>query len=718
MQAAGPTTWELSQYSEFAKGKLRGVSLTRGGVLEPGLRVELNPALRTGETSLWSAANTTDGGLLLGTGPRGQIFRWNATTNQLQALGSPAPGHAFAVAVDRTGTIFAGLSPSGAIYRRKAGAWEHYAALPASYIWALLASPDGALWAATGPEGKLFRIANGQPELWWESGQANLTSLAWDRDQSLLVGSDPNGILYRVSAKGTARALFDAPFAEIRTVLPAPSGEIFFLAMGGAAAKRATGLAPAGPGGATSGVPQVTTTITVTEDAAQSGLDIKPKAGAPASPTPQQTPLAPASVYELPGVDRSAIYRLNADQTVDSLYVTKEEAIFDIVWHAGRIHFSSDSQGRLYRLDGERQPALLAESGASELGRLFAVGSDFAALATGAGQLLRFSAQPAAEGEYESPVHEAPSLSLWGAFQATSSGTLRFESRSGNSARPDATWSPWEPLRDSRIASPTARYLQWRMKTQGGFSLRAATVHYLGRNQAPSVKSIGAALNVSAVKPATAGSTATASAVYTLTVTDTGEASSSTSAGANPILPARPLSRQLFLNWTAEDPDADTLHFRIDFRAEEENSWKTLKEHLTETSYFIDADTLADGRYYFRVTASDEASNTVGTARRGELTSAPIHLDQTAPELTLNLSGAIISVRALDQSSGIRRLEYSINSGPWHGLDSADGILDMRQESATIDTATLQLPAGEHTVTVRAFDAAFNVAIRKVTVTK
>ena len=113
----------------------------------------------------------------------------------------------------------------------------------------------------------------------------------------------------------------------------------------------------------------------------------------------------------------------------------------------------------------------------------------------------------------------------------------------------------------------------------------------------------------------------------------------------------RPAGRQLMISWVAEDPDTDTLQYTLLFRAEDESVWKPLKQELTETSFAIDADTLADGRYLFRVIASDTLSNPGSSARTAEFTSVPVQLDQTAPTLEASYQNGRLSVKCTDAAS-------------------------------------------------------------------
>ena len=90
-------------------------------------------------------------------------------------------------------------------------------------------------------------------------------------------------------------------------------------------------------------------------------------------------------------------------------------------------------------------------------------------------------------------------------------------------------------------------------------------------------------------------------------MTDSGDAS------APPATPSQTLSRaagqQIQISWQADDPDGDRLIYSLYFRGEDEREWKLLRANMTENTYLLDADVFADGRYYFRVIASDRPSN-------------------------------------------------------------------------------------------------------------
>ena len=164
----------------------------------------------------------------------------------------------------------------------------------------------------------------------------------------------------------------------------------------------------------------------------------------------------------------------------------------------------------------------------------------------------------------------------------------------------------------------------------GGSALDSVTVAYLPQNTAPVVKSINVTTQTAA---GTAGAKAAAAqastAPYSITVSDTGDASVATASGTPTTVLARSVTPQISITWQAEDPDGDRLVYAVFFRGEEEQQWKLLKANLHDATLTFDGDALADGKYLFRVVASDREVNPPASARTAELTSAPVLIDNT-----------------------------------------------------------------------------------------
>jgi len=725
VRASSPTAWELNSYRDFLAGRLSGLSLTRDG------RLMLGPATETlfasDQPIIWSVVQAPDGTLYAGTGHRGRVFRIDPA-GKASLLWTADQPEVFALALDSQGALYAATSPDGKIYRIRDGKAAEYFAPGAKYIWALAFSRDGALFAGTGDQGRIYRIAAaGKGELYYDTGQSHVTCLALDAQGRLLAGSEPNGILYRVSATDQAFVLYDANLPEIRAIVPAPDGSVYAAALGGSMTRRALGGVTSTVGvPASSSVPATSTTVTVE---AQAGVELKPKPDA-AKPSAAQAPAPVAAapqVLDVSGIEKSAIYRIGADNTVESLWSSKEENVYDLLVAGGQITFSTDGQGRIYRLTPERQATLLAQTNEGEATRLLATPNGLLAATGDLGKLYRLAGQPGASGSYESPVHDATSVARWGRLtwrgEWSESSRVVFRTRSGNSARPDKTWSEWsEPLADpngSPVRSPNARYIQWKAEFTGNAVLDSAILAYLPQNTPPVVKSVNVVLQLAAAGAAKPTAQAQSSSAYSITVTDTGEAGATTSTGTPTQNLPRPDAEQLQIAWQADDPDGDRLVYSVYFRGEDERQWKLLKSNLTDNTYTLDADSLADGRYWFRVVASDSPSNPPDSAREAELVSSPTLVDGTPPVVTLGApkrSGprVEIEVEAADAASPLRRAEYSLDAAPWVPMAPLDGILDSPRERFLVRLESV--PAGEHLVVVRVLDAANNAGLAKVVI--
>ena len=126
---------------------------------------------------------------------------------------------------------------------------------------------------------------------------------------------------------------------------------------------------------------------------------------------------------------------------------------------------------------------------------------------------------------------------------------------------------------------------------------------------------------------------------------------------------------------------------------------------------------LADGKYYFRVTASDRESNPPSTAREAQLVSAPVIIDNTPPTVTVGTvrysgGAAHIEWEARDAASSLRHCEYSLDAASWVPVEAADGVIDSPREDFALDLANL--PPGEHLVVIRVADGANNTGLAKV----
>jgi len=719
--AATTATWEMTGYQDFLRGRISGLSLTRDGRLTLGSK--LDTLFDSGQPEIWSVAQAPDGSLYLGTGHRGRLYKLDAAGKSSLVWASDQ-SEIFAVTVDASGVVYAGTSPDGKVYRIEGGKAEEYFSPGARYIWALKTAPDGTLFVGTGDQGKIFRVtAAGVGNVYYETGQSHVTCLELDAKGALLAGSEPNGILYRITAQNKAFVLYDANLPEIRAIVPGDDGNLYVAALGGSVARR-IGALNGGANAAAGAIAPVVATVTVTDQ--QAGLAQPPKPEAKATVAVQAPVVAaPAGTVDYAGVDKSALYVIHADNTVETLWSSKEENIYDVAMFNSSLLFVTDVQGRLYRLDRDRKATLVAQSNEGEATRLLESRGALLAATGNLGKILRLDAGTVATGWFESPVHDSSTVARWGrlSWRGDAKG-IAFKTRSGNSLRPDATWSDWsaaltDPDRGA-ITSPNARYIQWRAEFSGGAawapSLDSVTIAYLPQNTPPNVRSISVTAVSGSTKSGPAASAA-ATASYAITVTDSGDAP--VTAGT----PSQTLSRipgqQVQIYWQADDPDGDRLLYNLYFRGEEETRWKLIRANMTENTYLLDADVFADGRYYFRVVASDSLSNPANLAREAELVSAPILIDSTPPVVTAGAArrnGTVVEVDvdAEDRGSVLRRCEYSLDAGQWMPVEAADGVTDSARERFLIHVD--KVSAGEHLIVIRVYDAAGNAGLTKVVV--
>ena len=168
-----------------------------------------------------------------------------------------------------------------------------------------------------------------------------------------------------------------------------------------------------------------------------------------------------------------------------------------------------------------------------------------------------------------------------------------------------------------------------------------------------------------------------------------------------------------------EDRNSDTLEYAIYYRPVNETTFRLLKDKLRDNFYTIDGATLADGRYIIKIIASDAPDNPSGQAQSGERLSEPVDIDNTPPVLhavASPQSGGTANrvVFDVDDATGkIKRGDFSLDGAPWTPLFPDDGIADSGHEQYSVVLPALG--AGEHTISLRAFDGSGNVGTLSIT---
>jgi hypothetical protein len=712
-RAGGPVVWETNSREELLRGEARGVSVTDTGALM--LAPRFAQLFDTEQAYIWSTAADERGNVYLGTGHDGRIFRVG-TDGKGSLLYDAAELDVTALVVGRDGALYAGTSPDGKVYRIGAdGRAAEYFDPPDKYIWSLAVLADGALAVGTGDNGKIYRAraAGAKPEdsLLIDVNETHVISLAVDQQGQLIAGTDPGGLVLRISPEGKAFALFDSPLREVHALAVAADNSIYALALSDAASS-SRGSAPASTGTAQSGGTVSGTVVTssvVVEEVGQ------------ASPFTTAAQPAARSRNELANA-RSAVFRILPDGGTDVLWSSGSVTAFAVAPapQGGSVLIGTSDKGRIYSVTDDGRDTLLIQSTEDQISSFVVRGREAFAASSNQGKLFRFAAEPVGEGTYESPVRDAKIVSAWGRIWWRGQGAVELQTRTGNTERPDMTWSEWSaPYRDpagAAVSSPRARFIQWRAVMRapanaavgagGQTRIEGVSLAYLPRNVAPEILSI-----------TTLPTGVALLAAIQIQVDPNVEASGFDPSLIGPVPqvpPRRAFQRgAVALQWQAEDRNGDTLEYAVYYRAQSESAFHLLKEKLRDNFYTVDGAALGDGRYIFRVVATDAPENSIGAALSGERLSEPVEVDNTAPsvratgEPVLGASSVRVSFVVEDARGRVRRADVSVDGGAWRAVFPEDGIADSPRETFALDLPLTG--AGEHTISLRGFDASGNV---------
>ena len=716
-RAAGATRVSTTgSAGEFLAGDLDGTSVTSQGrlTLGPLFTKAAWPEDAAGAV-VFGADSDERGRVYVATGGGlGRLFVSEPDGTVRLLFETEAP-NVTAVAVGPRGEVVCGTSPGGRLFRidpaskdpARAGTLAGETGEAA--IWAIAIGSDGTIWAATGSKGRIWKAGtDGRASLHAELEDTHVRSLLLRPDGTLVAGTSERGLVVSVGADGTVRTLHDFARPEVTALAPAPDGGFYAIAT--AVAVPTLAQQPSEP---------------------RSPVGPAPGAEPKQEPVPQGTvsvssttsPVRPAAASPAQREGNAEVVLVAADGFVEPAWILPEETAYGARWDSERgiLLLATGPRGRVYGLKG-RQLRLEAQVGERQVVSTPAVPGGFAIVAATSPAVLRPAERKVqGRGQYLSSVRDAGRLARFGAvrFEATTpkGASVTASVRSGNSDRPDATWSAW--VRPGTAGSPdvpAARYFQYRLELAASPEGAAPVVErvdlsWAERNARPIVE------NVSVLEPgavfARAGGT---SGPAVLSVTNPDE--NGVFAGLEPDKPADPGGKKLFrkgfrtVTWKGTDPNGDTLRFAVEGKREASAAWFALRRDVDDPFLSFDATPLPDGRYRFRVTASDRVSNAEGEALEAGAESDVAVIDGTPPLLTVlertaEPSRVRLKVRATDALSTITRAEGTVSADRWRTLAAGDGALDGREEELTL---TVPKPDGPAFLSIRVVDAAGNVA--------
>ncbi len=714
--ASEPLVWSVNSRADVLKGDARGVSIDQNGTIS--LAPKLTELFKTEQPYIWASVVDASGNVYLGTGGDGKVFKIDAAGKGV-LFSDLAELNVSALAIGKGGEIFAATSPDGRVYRLDAGGKaDVYFAPKDKYIWDLAVLTDGSLAVGTGDGGRIYKVkaANATPEssLLFDTSETHIVSLATDKQGNLFAGTDSNGIVMRFGADGKPFGLLDSPLREIHELSIGPDGSVYVLALGDSAS------APKPDAAAAPAAAPESKTVSVE----------KPNPATPETPA--------KSRYDLSGA-KSAVYRILPDGSTDIIWASPTVTGFSLYAHGSGngVLVGTSDKGRIYNISDSGSETLALQTDANQISTIRTDGKSLIATSSNQGAIYKFGPETVAEGSYDSAVLDAKGTATWGRIWWRSSGNVTIQTRSGNTEKPDETWSSWSTAlsdqKGTQISSPKTRYIQWRAvlnaqflgrgttfasgpQPYGGIFLTEVSVAFIARNIAPEILSIQ-------VLPTNVGLAANPPVQIDPNIELAGMEPGAFGIPVVAVPPRKVYQRgATSLQWTTEDRNGDRLVYDVFYRERGESEFKLLRGDLTDNFVAIDGQSLADGRYIFKIVARDTPSNPLPLALASDKTTEPIDIDNTAPVISAAGTPVITGEKArvvfdaTDTASYLVRTEYSVNGGEWMPVYSDDGISDGPKERYTIEIPVKN--SGEYAVTIRVFDVNRNAGNARAIVRK
>ncbi|GIV09087.1 MAG: hypothetical protein KatS3mg019_1178 [Fimbriimonadales bacterium] len=684
-----PRTWQPSDFNQLRRGVLEGVALQMDG----SMRLALAPrhAQNAPMEFIWSALGDEQG-LIVGGGERGRVMR---LTPESPAQPYPELPGVFVTALARSenGDLYAAVAPEGVVYRLGQRGYEAILQTGARYVNAMLWH-EGVLYLATGAPARVLAWNGDALTTLITTDETHFTTLALDKDGALYAGTSERGVVYRIRSASGATPIADLQEPSIMALTTDEAGNLYIAA------------APSG------------------------NLYRWIRKG-------NLTPLHPQGRLNWRALLRhgQTLYALTENE-VYALDLTEPMPKPALMFH---------QQG-------------LQLVGGSVMGEtLHLVSAD--------GRLMTLA--PAQEGVYLSPVLDAGTPARWGALRWNATlpdgAAVAIQTRSGNTREPDATWSAWTTAyadpNGSTILSPPAQYLQVRvhLKASGEAqpTLNQFSVRYMPANRPPEVQLLrlqpyaalsgkytlvwrgrdpdGDQLRFEAQISRDGGRTWEPLRNGKLPQGNNAPADSESTVEAN--------LTDIQIDRSAPPELREQLRQRlmqaVQARVGEPSSAddaELVAERAPQNRFVWNTEQTPDGVYLLRMMATDqpaspsdyatvyspvvpvvvcntppvllvsERSLTVGEDGVAELSGFALQYFAEPNKPAENAEGQPAPDRTPRHSMPIIGVQYKIGDGEWLSAEPTDGMFDSAFEMFRV--RTLKLPAGEHTLTIKAFNAA------------
>lgn len=660
--AAAQSQADFRSFNDWLGAETHGVRIGADGQLQ--LAPNLRRVAQLPEGVIWAAVSDGSGGAYLSAGTAGKIFHY--TGSQVTPVGQVKGGIVFAMA--RLGQDLV-LAPSGEgklVRMTPTGDIKPFADIEARVVWAMATEGDRILAAGGSERGALLiqassgssRVLTNLPD------ESAFTALASDGQGGWYLGSNGKGlVLHYIADGGHLETLMDTPFQEVHALAVA-DGHLYIGADNGLTTQFSTGK-------------------------------LEPREGYLQAEEP-----GPAA--------RSAVIRLGSDNVPQTLWQSAQSQVYALAPWKGQLLVGTGNRSRIFSIPlGPARAtdpfAVLQDLGTAQATAFLPSGGDMLVVGSNPAELHILSEAQATEGTLESRILSGAPIADWGRaylMAETPSGTgVALQFRTGSTATPDATWSPWTPpLRSGeKPGLPPARFAQFRLKltsTRGGATPRVdgVSLYWATRNLPPvwtGVDILPPGLVVARTTPPE----------------DPGleriplDVQKLIPALGFPAAAKRSFQRgsQSFI-FHVGDPNGDVLSYDIRLLPSQGAPLPLVKGW--RNPYFcFDTLPVPDGRYRLEVTASDAPSEPFNAALTSQWITPPFLIDHTPPVIngltaTPTGNGIRVQFTGHDDTSILKAAAVSADGQHWLQIVPEDRIFDQQDEAFDVQIPQDQIKGG------------------------
>ncbi len=647
--------FSLSKAHAFNKGERKNVTVTEHGYLR--LSGAIKPIHDKNDLIINDLTKGADGNLYIASGNQGKLYK--RTNEGKSKVFFKAKGFNIISVTSTNKGVYAAVLPESEIwFIDYNGNAKKIASFKEKYIWQIKANPAGDIFVACGSTAGLYKISSSGVKTLIYKNQSDNHFQALDiYKNKVYFVSEGIGALYEYnSTTNTTKVLYETYEKEITSVAVNSLGEVYFVT------GRAKKL-------------------------------ILPRNNFDYTDSFLRQSKGTKKFSSRGRYLKNSVYVYNKEKKVTKLF-TKDNFIFHslAIMNNKDIYIGSGTMGIIFKIAKNKRAYYSYKLQENQILCLKKIDKNTIMVGTGnPGKVYSIKSQYAKTGEYKSIVYNTTATSEWGKINVKGdfpvSTSISFYTRTGDTSRPDNTWSKWlKTGNGNKIQSPAARYIQFKLiirtsNTSVTPIIRRILIPFLKHNRPPQVTRIRFNKGVSRKK--------TGGKDYNICK----------------------------LSWSSYDPDHDSLWYKIFIKKRGSNKWKVVLRKTRKIYVIFDSRMFPDGMYNFRIIANDGINNPADLERIGEKISSPVLIDNTNPIVKnikiSNVNGELVlTFTAVDKLSMIGRAQITVNYGQWKAILPADGIFDEKTETFRYIITKKnhkELENGENVIVIKIMDFSGNI---------